>query len=102
MDILKRIKQLQTERGWTNYKLCAEANLPNVTLTNMYSRQTLPSMATLMALCEAFGISLSQFFNEDENSVILSDEEKKLISGYRKLNKKCKNAVNNFINELAE
>ncbi|MGN0819081.1 MAG: transcriptional regulator, partial [Christensenellaceae bacterium] len=69
-------------------------------INNMFKRGTMPSMATLIALCEAFDMSLSQFFNEDETAFILSDDEKNLITQYRKLDKKNKNAVYTLVNEL--
>lgn len=58
MDILERIKSLQNERGWTNYQLAQEAAMTQSTLTNMFTRKTLPSLTTLIAICEAFEITL--------------------------------------------
>ena len=100
MDILKRIEALRDERGWTNYRMSEEAKLDNSVINNMFKRGTMPSMATLIALCEAFDLSLSQFFNEDETAFILSEDEKDLITQYRKLDKKNKNAVCALINKL--
>ncbi|MGN1372556.1 MAG: helix-turn-helix domain-containing protein [Candidatus Coproplasma sp.] len=100
MDILKRIEELRDERGWNNYRLSEVAKLDNSVINNMFKRGTMPSMATLMALCEAFDMSLSQFFNEDKTAFILSDDEKDLITQYRKLDRKNKNAVYTLINEL--
>lgn len=100
MDILDRIKTLQRERGWSNYQLTKEAALTPTTLTNMFSRKTMPSIATLTAICEAFEISLSQFFCEDDATPILSKEEVAFIQRYRQLSKKNKGIVNTLINEL--
>lgn len=100
MDILKRIEELRDERGWSNYRLSEEAKLDNSVINNMFKRRTMPSMITLTAICEAFDLTLSQFFNEDKTVIILSDDEKDLILQYRKLNKKNKNAVNTLVNEL--
>lgn len=100
MDILERIKEFQKERGWTNYQLAQEAAMTQSTLTNMFARKTLPSVTTLIAICDAFGITLSQFFNENETTPILSSEETDLIQQYRQLSKKNKNIVNVLINEL--
>ncbi len=74
MDILKRIKTLQNERGWTNYQLAQEAAMTQSTITNMFARKTLPSITTLTAICNAFGITLSEFFNENQTTIILSSE----------------------------
>lgn len=100
MDILKRIEELRDERGWSNYRLSEEAKLDNSVINNMFKRRTMPSMLTLTALCEAFDLTLSQFFNEDKTVIILSNDEKDLILQYRKLDKKNKNAVNMLVNEL--
>ena len=100
MDILKRIIQLRDERNWTNYRLADEAGVPYVTLTNMFSRGTQPSIATLTALCEAFGISLAQFFSDENDEILLSEEEKELILSFRTLSKKCKTAVTTLVDQL--
>ncbi|MCM1306245.1 MAG: helix-turn-helix transcriptional regulator [Bacteroides sp.] len=100
MDILKRIKQLQNERNWTNYQLSAETGISQSTINNMYSRNTLPSMTSLIALCKAFEISLSEFFYESDTNIILSDNEQSLILSYRKLNGRNKNIVTTLIKEL--
>ncbi len=93
MDILERIKSLQNERGWTNYQLAQEAAMTQSTLTNMFTRKTLPSLTTLIAICEAFEITLSEFFNENQTTIILSNEELDIINSYKKLTKKNKEII---------
>lgn len=65
MDTNKRIKQLLDERGWTSYRLAKESGLSDATVGNIFRRNTVPSMATLTAICNGFGITLSQFFAEN-------------------------------------
>ena len=65
MDINKRITQLLQDRGWTPYRLAKESGLSDATVGNIFRRNTVPSMATLTAVCNGFGITLSQFFAED-------------------------------------
>ena len=85
MDILSKIKILQGERGWTDYKLCQEAGLPAGTLNSMYTRSSPPKLETLQCICNAFGITLSQFFLENESVEILSETEKQMLRVFRKL-----------------
>ena len=59
MNILKRIRQLQNESNWTIYQLSVETEIPQSTINNMFSRNTLPSMTSFTAICKAFDISLS-------------------------------------------
>ena len=67
MDVLKRINNLRLERDWSIYRLSLESNLPQSTLTNMFNRETLPSISTLECLCAAFGITMSEFFEDPTN-----------------------------------
>ena len=66
MDALERIKNLMSERGWTEYKLAKEAELPQSTISTLFSRNNLPSIPTLEAICQGLGITMSQFFAEGE------------------------------------
>ena len=82
MDVLKRIEQLCLDKGWTVYKLSLESGLSQSTLANMFSRRTMPSLSTLTSICDAFGITLSQFFQE-WNPADVSDDEALLLKRYR-------------------
>ena len=85
MDVLKKIEKLCLERDWTVYKLALESGLSQSTLANMFSRGTLPSLSTLKAICEAFGMTLSQFFQEDEVCNGLTREKTLLVDRYRRM-----------------
>lgn len=85
MEVIEKIRKLQWERNWTDYKLAQEAGVSQSSLATMFARNTPPKVDTLQRICEAFGITLSQFFLEDEHIEILSDKEKSLILAFRKL-----------------
>ena len=51
MDIIKHIKDLMDERGWTNYRLGKEAGLSQSTITNLFNRNNAPTIPTLEAVC---------------------------------------------------
>ena len=97
MDINKKIEELRFKRGWSLYELALEAGITQSTLTSMIKRGNPPKIETLQALCEAFGITLSQFFLDDEQSEILSQKEKELISSFRALSPEKQQALLNFI-----
>ncbi len=65
MDVNERIRLMLKERGWTPYRLARESHLSDATVGNMFRRNTIPSLATLEAICSGFGITLSQFFAEN-------------------------------------
>ena len=64
MDVITRIRDNMESRGWTEYRLAKEAGLPQITIANLFRRNTLPSLPTLEAICRAFGMSMSSFFSE--------------------------------------
>ncbi len=100
MNVLEKVKKLQEERGWSTYKLAYEAGLTQSTLSNMFARGTCPTVDTLEKICEAFGISLAEFFESDNRRAHVSKEELELLNKYRALNDKEKDAVKSMINAL--
>jgi transcriptional regulator with XRE-family HTH domain len=85
MDINKKILALCYERNWSVYDLANESLITQSTLASMFNRGTPPKIETLQCLCDAFGITLAQFFLEDEETEILTQKEKELIALFRKL-----------------
>ena len=85
MNINKKIENLCFQRGWSMYELAQEAGITQSTLTSMIKRGNPPKIDTLERICEAFGMTLAQFFLEDEEQEFLSKSEKELISLYRKI-----------------
>lgn len=100
MNVLEKIKELQSERKWTTYKLSLESGITQSTLSNMFARGTCPTIETLELICDAFGISLSEFFSDGEKSSFLSPTEKTLIYKYRSLPDNEKDAVLSIVNTL--
>lgn len=92
MDIHAKLKQLLKERGWTEYKLAKVSGLSESTIANIFRRNATPSFSTLEAICAGFGISLSQFFAENE-MVELTPELKELFDGWLPLTAEQKKAV---------
>lgn len=85
MNINKKIDELRFQRGWSMYELAQETGITQSTLTSIMSRGNPPKIETLRSICDAFGITLAQFFMEEETLEVLSKDEKMLLSLYRKL-----------------
>ena len=97
MDVHKRLRQLLNERGWTEYRLSKKCGLSESTLANIFRRNTMPSITTLEAICNGFGITLSQFFAEDE-MVELTPELKNLFDKWISLTPEQKKAIYSMVN----
>lgn len=85
MDIIAKIDKLKEERGWTDYELSQQSMVTQSTIASMKARNTPPKFDTLQAICGAFGLSLAQFFLEDEEVEVLSAQEKALLEKFRRL-----------------
>ncbi|MBQ6569621.1 MAG: helix-turn-helix domain-containing protein [Clostridia bacterium] len=92
MNILERLSELQKQRGWSDYKIAKQAGLSPNTVSNIYRRGNIPSLATLEQLCKAFGITMSQFFAQDE-MIEVTPEVRELIEKWSALNDEQKSAI---------
>ena len=102
MDTIERIRYHMQLRGWSEYRLAKESGLSQSTIANIFRRDTLPSIPTLEIICNAFGITLSQFFLDNENNSLLSEEQKELLNSWGKLSVKKRNALMTLINEILD
>lgn len=99
MDTHERLRQLLNDRGWTEYKLSKESGLAQATIGNIFRRNTVPSITTLETICKGFGITLSQFFAENEMAE-LTPELKNLFNNWVNLTAEQKKAVENLLNVM--
>ena len=65
-DVLWRIEELLNMRHWTHYRLAKESGIPYSSISNMFNRNTVPSVPTLMKICCGLNISMSDFFRYEE------------------------------------
>lgn len=87
MEVLERIEELRKEKGWSINYLAMESGLTQSTLNNLYTRKTEPKISTLRAICGAFGITLSEFFKEEQ------EKEDELIRRVKSLSQENKQAL---------
>ena len=100
MDVMNRIKQLQEQRGWTEYRLAKESGLSQSTLNNIFSRNTIPTIATIEIIAKCFGITLSQFFAEGGEPVELTGEQRLMLGKWNALSSDQKQALLNLIENM--
>ncbi len=100
MNTLKRIRYHMDIRGWSEYRLAKEADLSQSTIANIFRRDTIPSIPTLECICNAFGITLSQFFSDSGQREDLSEEEHELLMIWSTLSKDQKELMLNVIQEM--
>ena len=94
MTVLEKIELLRKEKGWSINYLAMESGLTQSTLNNLYSRKAEPKISTLRAICDAFGISLSDFFREED------ENEDELIRRIKNLSQKNKELLLQLVKNL--
>ena len=95
MTTLEKIDKLRVQRGWSINNLAMEAMLTQSTINNLYSRKAEPKLSTLRAICDAFEITLSEFFAEEEANE--ADIDKRLQKKISKLSLGQKKALLDFL-----
>lgn len=97
MDINKKIVDLCNKRAWSIYELSLQSGITQSSLNSMLHRGNPPKIENLKCICDAFGITLAQFFLEDESVEVLSTKEKELIDSFRKIPEKKQQALLDLI-----
>lgn len=95
-DILGRIEQERLSRGWSEYALTENSGLTQSTISTWRRKNLQPNVASIEKICAGFGITLSQFFQE-EDSIYLTKEQKKLLDLWAKLSPAQREAVTKML-----
>lgn len=101
MDILKKITDLREERHWSEYQLAVKSGLTQSTISSWYRKNMIPSVLSLAKICDAFGITLSQFFVEEGSEIVLLNKKQiEMLNTVSKLNAEQYDALLNFLKKL--
>lgn len=101
INVLQRIVELREERHWTEYQLAEKSGLTQSTISSWYRKNMLPTIPSLIKICDAFGISLSQFFLEDQRqAILLNERELSLLKSTSKLTAQQYDALLHFLETI--
>ena len=94
MDVIARIDEIMKKQGLNQYKLSKLSGLSQSTLSNMYLRNTIPTVPTLETICKALNITLAQFFAEDSDEFFpVNEKQKEVLDLYIKLDNDQQDAI---------
>lgn len=93
MTVLERILQLRLERNWSEYRLSEESGIAQTTISSWFKKEICPSIPSLEKICDAYNISMAQFFNFDNEPITLNDEQYELLENYSRLTTQQQKAV---------
>lgn len=93
-----RIRELCRERSWTVYRLAKESGITYSTLSTMLNQENVPTLPTLAKLCDGFGITLAQFF--DDGTQPLTPEQQKHLDRWERLSSEEQKGMERYIDYL--
>ena len=99
-DVLERITQLRLQRGWSEYELSVRSDLTHSTISTWYRKHQIPTVYSLEKICNGFGITLSQFFWNKEESFLISPEQKELLDNFSALPPNVQEDIKSLINNI--
>lgn len=101
INVLERITELREQKNWTEYQLAERSGLTQSTISSWYRKDILPTLPSLERICEAFGISISQFFDDNSNEIsLINPRQKQLLECASKLDNDQYNALIKFLDKL--
>lgn len=97
MDIPLKIRRLMDQRNLTTYALAEKAGMNQSTVAKVVSSHATPKFETLEAICKGLGITLKEFFTDEEDPQSVADE---ILRLYSNLSGKRKEIVLDLLKEL--
>jgi len=101
-SVMERIKSLCRARSWTVYRLAKESGIPYSTLNTMLNKSNSPSIPTLSRICDGFGLTLSQFFSDEDGAAPLTSEQKAHMTLWDQLDPRGKHMATGYIQALLD
>lgn len=97
MNVAQRLKALREKRGITTNKLANLAGISQSHLREIELGQRNPTVETLSYFCEALGVSLEEFFREEDREVSAF-----LMSAVKRLSEEQQIALADFLNGMSK
>lgn len=99
-NVLEKITSLREERGWTTYRLSKLSGIPQSTISTWYRKNLMPPIDKLEIICQTFGITLAEFFDDTNVFISMTKEEKNMLSRWTLLTPSQRTAILNIIDLL--
>jgi len=100
-DVMGRIKELCESRSWTYYRLAKESDMPYSSLSTMLHKTYVPTVPSLMKICDGFGITLAQFFSEEDETAKLTKKQKECLARWDTLDQRSQELALVYMEGLA-
>ena len=100
--IAVRVKELCDEHHMSRYRLAQLTGMTQTALGNIMTNKSVPTVLTIERICDAFGISLAQFFTKEGVRPDLTAEQKELLDTWDVLDRKERDILMTFVRSLKD
>ena len=100
MNVGERLKSIRENKNISIYKLSQDSEVSESHIRNLERGNKQAKVETLEMLVKCLGITMSEFFNEDDSVSYLTENEKSIIDYYRTLPNNTADAVTEFCVKL--
>ena len=103
-DILQRILDERTRRGWSEYTLAQKSGLTQSTISTWYRKDLQPSVASIEKICHGLGITLSEFFMDYKtgDNIELNQDQAEILMLWSKLSDKQSDSIIEMIKSFTD
>ena len=102
--IPKRVKELCSKHKVSKYRLAQLTDMSQTALGNIIKKESIPTIPTLERICDAFGITLTEFFSVVESgereAVVLTHEQAEMLEKWSALRPEQKEAVVHLLSTM--
>ncbi|MFL0198421.1 helix-turn-helix domain-containing protein [Clostridium sp. WILCCON 0269] len=100
IDIGKKLVHIRKINNISANKLALSIGVDPSTINKIEKGTAKPSIDLLIKICEFFSITLSEFFNDDSEHVVLTSELKELLNSAKDLTPGQLELLSKFIQSL--
>lgn len=97
-----RIQELCRSGEISRYRLSALTGISQSALSDIVNGENMPTLSTIEKICNAFGITISQFFAGSDELPDLSEEQKELLCLWNGLKLEERAIVKTFMESIKQ
>lgn len=102
MDLPVKFRTLRTQKNISVYKLSKDTDISQNYIRKIEKGESQPSVLVLEKLLARLGTTLAEFFNDSENILYPTADERELVENYRVLNEEKAVAVLHMVKLMAK
>lgn len=102
MDLPQKFKNLRTQKEISVYKLSKDTDISQNYIHRVEKGESQPSVLILEKLLARLGTTLAEFFNDNNEVMYPSADERELVENYRVLNEEKAAAVLHMVKLMAK